>query len=90
MVVPSGLQRVLKLNFTLSIPLKDLPVTLLRARTRVRGICLDSLRGPKRAWSPPERYTEEFNGSFDEGREQDLIVFDTDPWRKINGALSHG
>ncbi|KAF2190759.1 Clavaminate synthase-like protein [Zopfia rhizophila CBS 207.26] len=48
------------------------------------------LRDPRNAWAKPCRYEEKFDGPFAAGREQNLPVVDSDPWRKISGRESHG
>ncbi|KAF2760654.1 hypothetical protein EJ05DRAFT_536719 [Pseudovirgaria hyperparasitica] len=48
------------------------------------------LRDPQRAWVKPPGYCQKFEGCFTKDREQNIPIFDADPWRKISGRDSHG
>ncbi|OCL01899.1 hypothetical protein AOQ84DRAFT_393351 [Glonium stellatum] len=48
------------------------------------------LRDPRNAWIKPSSYLHKFDDPFENGREQNLPILDTDPWRKISGRESHG
>lgn len=48
------------------------------------------LRDPEKAWEKPARYRNNFDDPFAPGRQQNLPVIDTDPWRLISGRESHG
>jgi hypothetical protein len=48
------------------------------------------LRDPEYAWEKPARFRNNFDDPFAPGRQQNLPVIDTDPWRIISGRESHG
>ncbi|KAF2131002.1 Clavaminate synthase-like protein, partial [Dothidotthia symphoricarpi CBS 119687] len=48
------------------------------------------LRDPANAWEKPARFRNNFDDPFTPGRQQNLPVVDTDPWRVISGRESHG
>lgn len=48
------------------------------------------LRDPAEAWEKPASFKTNFDDPFTPGRQQNLPVVDSDPWRKISGRESHG
>lgn len=48
------------------------------------------LRDSANAWEKPARFRNNFDDPFAPGRQQNLPVEDTDPWRLISGRESHG
>lgn len=48
------------------------------------------LRDPENMWEIPSTYQAKFDDAFAEGREQNLPVEDSDPWRKTSGRYCHG
>lgn len=48
------------------------------------------LRDSMNAWEKPARYRHNFDDPFTPGRQQNLPVIDSDPWRIISGRESHG
>jgi hypothetical protein len=59
-------------------------------RRSTRHLLRMFLRDPRNAWTKPSSYLHNFNNPFEKGREQNLPILDTDPWRKISGRESHG
>lgn len=75
-------------------------LSILHARTayhsRVPGMPSDRhllrmfLRDPDHAWQKPARFQASFDDPFAQGRQQNLPIVDSDPWRLISGRESHG
>ena len=59
-------------------------------RRSTRHLLRMFLRDPRNAWTKPPSYLHKFDDPFEKGREQNLPILDTDPWRKISGRESHG
>lgn len=48
------------------------------------------LRDPENEWEKPATFRNNFDDPFTHGRQQNIPVVDTDPWRRISGRESHG
>ncbi|KAH8717057.1 hypothetical protein GQ44DRAFT_712797 [Phaeosphaeriaceae sp. PMI808] len=61
-----------------------------RGKSSTRHLLRMFLRDPENAWAKPARFRSNFDDPFTPGRQQNLPVIDSDPWRIISGRESHG